>query len=147
MKSLNFRNLPQNFLFLPTTQSTVRRQFEFPAAQYFVNSQLKHNKTSVFLHKTKEKVWFEARVKQNVWKKFNVKENSTHFKWKYLIRFKVDIWIDRQKWLSWRIQFFPLQVETKGKIFVQEVGTGPKICEIFRRKFDHDLYGHINPFF
>ena len=35
----------------------------------------------------------------------------------------------------------------KGKIFVQEVGTGPKICEIFRRKFDHDLYGHINPFF
>ena len=32
-----------------------------------------------------------------------------------------------------------LKVEMKGKIFVHEVGTGPKIREIFRGKFDHIL--------
>ena len=58
-----------NFLFLPGFADGVRRQFEFPAAQYFKTVSQNQNKTSVFLHKTEEKVKFEARVKQNDWKK------------------------------------------------------------------------------
>ena len=48
-------------------------------------------------------------------------------------------WINRKSCLFQEKQRVAIQVEMKGKIFVHEVGTGPKIREIFRRKFDHIL--------
>ena len=41
----------------------IRRQFEFPAAQYFKTVGKQTFKTSVFLHKSEQNVKFEARVK------------------------------------------------------------------------------------
>ena len=70
MKSLKLGNLPQNSLFLPTMRS---RQFEFPAAQYYMFSKqsVKNNfKTSVFIHNVEKNIKFEPRVEQNEEKKF-----------------------------------------------------------------------------
>ena len=54
-----------NFLFLADDAVDIRRQFEFPAAQYFKTVSQNQNKTSVFLHKTEENVEFVVRVRQN----------------------------------------------------------------------------------
>ena len=54
-----------------------RRQFEFPAAQYYMFSKqsVKNNfKTSVFLHKTEQKAKLEARVNKMTGKKFEIKK-------------------------------------------------------------------------
>ena len=64
-----------------------RRLFEFPATQYFVNSQLKTFESSVFFCKAKRKVKFRHRVKQNEEKKFRFLKNSSLFKCKYLFDF------------------------------------------------------------